>query len=168
MTGSRRNNPKALVAEMILILVMAAAIGSSWNRKLLLQAWKGEAPEITKEGAGNRGDIPLPLGLMQVKELYERKEGVIVDARDSKSFADGHIAGARSLPLGELEARLPRFIADVPPTATIIAYCNGYGCHDSSELGVRLLRAGYRTVFVFEGGYPEWRDGNYPTEGGSR
>ena len=168
MTGSRRSNPKALVAEMVLILLVAATVGSVWNRKLLLQAWNGEVPAMTKRGAGNRADIPLPLGLMQVKELYDRKEALILDARVSESFAAGHIGGARSLPLGELEARLPRFIADVPPTTMIIAYCNGYGCRDSSELGARLLRAGYRTVFVFDGGYPEWRDSNYPTEGGSR
>ncbi len=168
MTGSRRRNSKALGAEMLLILLVAATIGSGWNRKLLLQAWKGEAPAMTKGGGENRTDVPLPLGLMQVKELYDRKEAVIVDARDSETFAAGHIAGSRSLPLGEFDVRLPRFIADVQPTEMIIVYCNGYGCHDSSELGAKLLGAGYRTVYVFEGGYPEWRDGNYPTEKGMR
>ena len=168
MTGSRRRNSKVLGAEMLLILLVAAAIGGAWNRKLLLQAWKGEAPAMSKGGMGNRADIPLPLGLMQVKELYDRKEAVIVDARDSETFDAGHIAGARSLTLGEFDDMLPRFISDVPPTAMIIVYCNGYGCHDSSELGARLLRAGYRSVFVFEGGYPEWRDANYPMERGRR
>ena len=168
MTGSRRSNPQKLAAEMVLILLVATAIGGVWNRKLLLQAWKGEAPAVSKEGEGNHAGIPLPLGLMQVKALNDRKEAVIVDARDSETFAAGHITGARSLPLGEFDARLPRFISDVPPTAMIIVYCNGYGCHDSSELGARLLRAGYRSVFVFEGGYPEWRDANYPMERGRR
>ena len=72
------------------------------------------------------------------------------------------------MPLGEFEALLPSFIAKVPPRSILVIYCNGYDCHDSRELGAKLLRAGYRTVYVFEGGYPEWKDAGYPTKGGNR
>jgi rhodanese-related sulfurtransferase len=159
---------KALLVEMTAILLTAAMLGVAWNQKLLRQAWTGQAPAGTRESAQPRADIPLPLGLMQVKELFDQKAARFVDARDAKTYASGHIAGARSLPLGEIDARLPRFIADVPPAATLVVYCNGYDCHDSRELGVKLLRAGYRSVYVFDGGYPEWRDAGYPAEGGKR
>ena len=51
---------------------------------------------------------------------------------------------------------------EVPRPRTIIAYCSGYGCPDSFDLGVQLLAEGYLDVRVFEGGLPEWRDADLP------
>lgn len=105
---------------------------------------------------------------MQVKEFFDRGEAVIVDARSPETFAKGHIRGARSLPVGEAERRLPELSRQVPKDAMLVVYCNGFGCHDSMELGKKLQQAGYEQVFVYEGGYPEWRDAGYPTEGGQQ
>jgi rhodanese-related sulfurtransferase len=168
MTHPRPTHTKTLLAEMAAILVTAALLGVAWNHKLLFQAWTGQAPTATRESAQTKAEIVLPLGLMQVKELYDRNEALFIDARDAMTYAAQHIKEARSLPLVEIDAQLPRFIAEVPAAVTLVAYCNGYDCHDSRELGARLLRAGYRSVYVFEGGYPEWRDAGYPTEGGKR
>jgi rhodanese-related sulfurtransferase len=159
-----------LCREMAAILLVAAVLGVAWNRTLLHNAWTGGAPAVTLAGESPlvTAKVPLPLGLMQVKELYDRKEAIIVDARDAGAFAAGHIKGALSLPVGEVAARLPRFQRDVPATATLVVYCNGYGCHDSMELGKKLLEAGCRTVYVFEGGFPEWGGAGYPTAKGER
>jgi rhodanese-related sulfurtransferase len=153
---------------MAAIVCMAVIVGIAWNHKLLHHAWTGQAPAGMTANGEPQADIPLPLGLMQVKELFDSKEALFVDARDAGTFAAGHIAGAVSLPLGEFEARLPRFGTTAPPKRLLVVYCNGYDCHDSRDLGARLLRAGYRTVYVFEGGYPEWRDAGYPTEVGKQ
>ncbi len=159
-----------LLAEITTIVLLAAALGIAWNHTLLYNAWTGKGPTTDTAGkeAVSQGGVPLPLGLMQVKELFDRREALFVDARDASAFAAGHIAGAVSLPLGEYAARLPRFIAQVPRGTTLVAYCNGYDCHDSRDLGARLLEAGYRTVYVFEGGFPEWRDAGYATAGEKR
>ena len=158
-----------LMIEMACIILVASALGVAWNHRLLSSVWSGRAvatmaPKLTT----GRKSTPLPLGLIQVKELYDRREAVLVDARDGAAFAAGHIAGAYSLPVGEAEARSGRFRERVPSSTTIVAYCNGYDCHDSRELGEKLVGWGYGTVYVFEGGYPEWRDAGYPTEGGTR
>jgi rhodanese-related sulfurtransferase len=170
MIDAEKAHRNGLLAEMTAIFLIAAALGIAWNHKLLYNAWTGNAPAGAPAGElpQARGDAPLPLGLMQVKELYDRKEAVIVDARDEKSIAAGHIAEAVALPVGEFEARLSRFKRSVPLEYPLVVYCNGYDCHDSMELGKKLLLAGYRTVYVFEGGFPEWRDAGYPTAGGKR
>ena len=106
---------------------------------------------------------------MQVKELADGGGALIVDAREPSSFAAGHISGARSLPLGEAgRPAAARFREDVPKGKTIIVYCNGFSCHDSLELGKLLMKWGYPAVYVYEGGYPEWRDAGYPVERGTR
>ncbi len=168
MTRPRQTHNKALVAGIAAIFLLAALLGIAWNQQLLRQAWTGQAPTGTTAGAQPQADIPLPLGLMQVKELFDRKAVRFVDARDAESYASGHIIGAHSLPLRDFDTHLPRFIAEVPPAVKLVVYCNGYDCHDSRELGVKLLRAGYRSVYVFDGGYPEWRDAGYPAEEGKR
>ena len=158
-----------LGAEMALIFLLAAAAGIAWNHRLLSDAWSGKAVRASQQSAPStqQGTTPLPLGLMQVKELYDRKEALIVDARDNPSFAAGHISGALSLPLVDVAAGLAAFRTKAPPTATIVVYCNGFNCHDSMDLGSRLLGVGYRKVFVFLGGYPEWRDAGYPIAEGT-
>jgi rhodanese-related sulfurtransferase len=158
-----------LAAEMALIVLAATAIGIAWNHRLLYNAWTGRAPAAghSAPAASALLDIPLPLGLMQAKELYDRNEALFVDARDFRSFSSGHIQKAVSLPAGTSDIRIPIFIDSVPLATTLVVYCNGYDCRDSRDLGTKLLKAGYRKVYVFEGGWPEWHDAGFPAGGSS-
>jgi len=153
-------------AEIALILVISALAGVAWNRTLLTSAWRGELTQQA-EAAPAADQLPMPVALAQVKDLHEARQAVIVDARSAASFAEGHITGAIALPLEEARKHpsLPS-LARVPKDATIIAYCNGFSCHDSMELGKLVMRAGYASVYVYEGGFPEWRDAGYPTAKG--
>jgi len=162
-----RNTARKLFLEMAVIVLVAAAAGAIWNREMLYVVWTGASGETVKPvpASADQGGIPLPAGLMQVKEMYDRKEAVFVDARDEFAFAGGHIRGALSLPLGQFEAKSAEFAGKVPFTAEVVVYCNGYGCHDSMTVGKKLMSKGYRQVYVFEGGYPEWKDGKLPVEG---
>lgn len=81
-----------------------------------------------------------------------RGEAVLIDVRPPEEFAAGHIDGARSIPIDELERRL----SELPADREIVAYCRGPFCayaHDA----VRQLRAAGRTARRLEEGWPEWR-----------
>ncbi len=156
---------RTLLKEMAVIIIVAAIIGLAWNRRMLVESWTGMVNRPAPAASPAAARLPLPLGIMQVKELFDRGEGYLLDARDAVTFAGGHLKGARSFPLGEFEARLPEFLKQVPKTMPLIIYCNGYGCHDSMDLGKKLIQAGYWEIFVFEGGYPEWQEAGYPVEG---
>lgn len=153
---------------MAVIVLVAAAVGIAWNFRLLRDVWRGNAsaPSAPSSTAPNAPPEPLPLGLMQVRELAASKEAIVIDARDRDAFRKGHISGAFSLPLGEADRLLPAFAAKTPKEKLLVVYCNGYDCHDSKTLGRRLLTAGFGQVFVFEGGFPEWRDAGYPVAQG--
>ena len=77
---------------------------------------------------------------------------MLVDVRPSEEFEAGHIEGARSIPLAELERRL----AELPPDREIVAYCRGPFCAYAHEAVRRLNDAG-RTARRLEDGWPEWR-----------
>ncbi len=77
---------------------------------------------------------------------------VVLDVRPAAEFAAGHIPGAISIPIDQLERRL----AELPGGAEVVAYCRGPYCvfaHDA----VRLLRAHGRAARRLTGGMPEWR-----------
>jgi rhodanese-related sulfurtransferase len=81
-----------------------------------------------------------------------RGDAVLIDVRPQEEFAAGHIDGARSIPLDELERRL----SELPADREIVAYCRGPFCAYAHE-AVRQLRAAGRTARRLEEGWPEWR-----------
>lgn len=168
MNQSKKKIP--LLAEMAIIVAIASVIGIGWNQKILRHVLAGKpmptpAKTATTPQPANV-PTPLPLGLEQAKDLHDRKEATFIDARDGKDYAAGHIKGAFSLPLGEFESGLTRLKGVAKPETTLVVYCNGFDCHDSTDLGNRLIKAGYGNVYVYLGGYPEWKDAGYAIEGG--
>jgi rhodanese-related sulfurtransferase len=81
-----------------------------------------------------------------------RGDAVLIDVRPPEEFAAGHIDGARSIPIDELERRL----SELPADREIVAYCRGPFCAYAHE-AVRQLRAAGRTARRLEEGWPEWR-----------
>jgi rhodanese-related sulfurtransferase len=160
-------NPLSRIClDALLMAALGATLGLAVNHRLVSDAFSGKlvaSPVV----AGSVDRLPQPVLLVEVREIA-KAGGVLVDARDGALYADGHLPGAVSLPLGEVEAQLPGFRQKVDSGKTLIAYCNGYGCPDSFDLGMRLLKEGYRDVRVFEGGLPEWRDAGLPLEKGGR
>jgi rhodanese-related sulfurtransferase len=77
---------------------------------------------------------------------------VLVDVRPAEEYAAGHIDGARSIPLEELEQRL----TELPEDAEIVAYCRGPFCAYAHE-AVRRLRSTGRSARRLDDGWPEWR-----------
>jgi rhodanese-related sulfurtransferase len=98
---------------------------------------------------------PLMIGLDMVGRYHEAGAALIVDARDSGSFAEGHIPGAVNVPYGE--ATPDAVEALDPGDRPIIVYCGGDGCEISIDLAWDLIGYGHDRVAVYEGGFPEWR-----------
>ena len=88
-------------------------------------------------------------------------DAVVVDLRPPDEFEAGHIAGALSIPLPELEARL----AELPDGVEVVAYCRGPYCAMSPQAVALLERAGRRARRL-EDGYPEWRLAGLPVQAG--
>lgn len=93
-----------------------------------------------------------------------------LDARRSSEFAEGHIAGAWSTPVWEvdLDDRLLSFKAARRPGSEdpIVIYCSGGDCRDSHLLAEKLLGEGYFHLLIFHDGYPAWVAQGRPVEKG--
>lgn len=83
-----------------------------------------------------RGQVPVdPLDRESLLERVRNDEVTIIDVRPEEEYANGHIPGAISMPIDELEARL----AELPPDQEIVAYCRGPYCVLSGQ-AVQFLR----------------------------
>lgn len=91
--------------------------------------------------------------------LMQKREVVVLDVRPTLEYKQGYIKGAISVPLEKLE----NYLAKIPESKTIVAYCRGpYGV--MSFDAVKLISAkGYRGVRLDEG-FPEWRLRGFPVE----
>jgi len=83
----------------------------------------------------------------------------LIDVRPPEEFAAGHIAGAISLPLAELENRL----AELPRDREVVAYCRGPYCVLAIEAVTRLKEQGF-TALRLSDGVPDWRANGLPVE----
>jgi len=99
---------------------------------------------------------------LTLDELYARlhePELVILDVRPALEYRQGHIPGARSIPVDELQTRL----SELPPTQEIIAYCRGPYCVFADEAVETLVANGFQARRLREG-YPDWKLANLPIE----
>ena len=72
------------------ILLVAAAVGSG---AMLL--WP-----LLRGGAGG-GSVST----LEATQLINRQDALVLDVREAARYAEGHILGAKNVPLGELERR---------------------------------------------------------------
>jgi rhodanese-related sulfurtransferase/predicted transcriptional regulator len=108
--------------------------------------------EVERAAYDYLGEDVETIGREDLRERLARGDVVLIDVRPPEEFAAGHIEGARSIPLAELERRL----AELPPDREIVAYCRGPFCAYAHEAVRRLNDAG-RTARRLEDGWPEWR-----------
>ncbi len=163
---------KRIGLEACVLIAFGALFGLTLNHQLIVDAFTGHLASplrsTTQERSASQESVPaalpMPVLIDEVPQLIA-SGGWLVDARSPELFAMGSIDGALSLPLVDIDAFLPDFLARVAKDQVIIIYCSGFGCPDSFDLGVLLIELGYQDVRVFEGGYPEWRDAGLPVAG---
>jgi rhodanese-related sulfurtransferase/predicted transcriptional regulator len=108
--------------------------------------------EVERASREYLGEDVDTIGREDLMERLRRGDVVLVDVRPTEEYEAGHIEGARSIPLAELERRL----AELPPEAEVVAYCRGPFCAYAHE-AVRQLRAEGRSASRLTEGWPEWR-----------
>jgi rhodanese-related sulfurtransferase len=108
--------------------------------------------EVERAARNYLGDGVEAITREELIERLRRGDVVVVDVRPEDEFAAGHIDGARSIPIEELEQRL----SELPADREVVAYCRGPFCAYAHE-AVRQLHATGRAARRLEDGWPEWR-----------
>ncbi len=103
-----------------------------------------------------------------------KKGATLYDTRSAEEYGAKHIQGAKLVPYHEkshkevgFDAAKDQFdLSKVVPdkNATVIFACNGAECWKSYKAAAAAIKAGYRQVYWFRGGFPEWSLKGLPTE----
>lgn len=91
------------------------------------------------------------------EKLKGKDRPLLLDVRQPEEFRNGHIAGARLIPLGEL----PKHIQELPQGKEIVCVCaSGNRSTSASKM---LMQAGY-PVLNLQGGMFGWRQAGLPVK----
>jgi rhodanese-related sulfurtransferase/DNA-binding transcriptional ArsR family regulator len=117
-----------------------------------------EVDRIMRSYFGQRDELE-PVRRDELLERAKMGTVIVLDVRPAEEYRAGHIPGAMSVPVDQLEQRL----ADLPADKEIVAYCRGPYCVMSYN-AVEALRARGRNARRLVDGFPEWRAEGLPIE----
>jgi rhodanese-related sulfurtransferase len=120
-----------------------------------------EVEQVTDLYLRKRDELQ-PVTRKELRRLVRDDLVTVIDARPREEYEAGHIPGALSVPVAELERRL----SEIPKDREVIAYCRGPYCVYSLEAVTLLRKRGYRARRA-DDGFPDWRTGGLPVESGT-
>jgi rhodanese-related sulfurtransferase len=119
--------------------------------RLLAEKRLADIGQITRRFLDGREGLEA-VNREELVERVRRMSVTVIDVRPIEEFEAGHIPGAISVPLKELELRLAEF----PKDKEIVAYCRGPYCVLAIQAVEALHAKGYRAVRL-EDGVQDWR-----------
>jgi rhodanese-related sulfurtransferase len=128
----------------------------------------GSAPEPRK--AGEQKDLLLSRFPPHADKPFVEISGddaawlaargvLVVDARRTKVYEEGHVAGARNISPweGDADAKITALVNEARDGALpVVVYCSGGDCEDSHMLAQRLYGGGFNNLLVYKDGWPDW------------
>ncbi len=111
-------------------------------------------PALTS-GGGASGLNPT-----QVVQLMNREKATVVDVCEPGEFAQGHILGAKNLPLGQLQAQLAQTVKN-KATPLVLVCASGMRSRGAVAIAKKL---GYENAHSLVGGMGAWRSASLPVE----
>ncbi|CEG22945.1 Thiosulfate sulfurtransferase GlpE [Planococcus massiliensis] len=88
--------------------------------------------------------------LTQEQFIEGYRKAQLIDVREPKEFAGGHILGARNLPQSQLRQRYKEIRADKP------VYLYDQNGARSGRVALFLKKQGYTQLYQLQGGFKQW------------
>jgi rhodanese-related sulfurtransferase/predicted transcriptional regulator len=132
------------------VFELCAAIRSVAERRL------ADLERLVEQHFGDRSQ-PEPVGMRDLLHRARSEDVIILDARPANEYQAGHIAGAISVPVDELQSRLRA----LPPDKEYVAYCRGPYCV-YADRAVEILLKSRRRARRLAAGFPEWQAAGFP------
>jgi rhodanese-related sulfurtransferase/predicted transcriptional regulator len=120
-----------------------------------------EVERLAQAYLGRRDGLQ-PISRRELADRLRDGDVTVIDVRPAPEYEAGHVAGARSLPIGELRRRLDALRSDIE----VVAYCRGPYCVYADD-AVRLLQHRGFHARRLEDGFPEWKRAGLPVAVGS-
>lgn len=93
-------------------------------------------------------------------QLINREKAVVIDVSEPEEFAAAHVNGAKNVPLGQLEERLPQVVKN--KALPLVLVC-AKGARAQRAVAV-AKKLGYENAQALAGGLKAWREASLPVE----
>ena len=93
-------------------------------------------------------------------QLINREKAVVIDVCEAEEFAAGHVGGAKNVPLGQLEERLPTVVKN-KAVPVVLVCASGARANRAVAIAKKL---GYDNAQAMAGGLKAWREASLPVE----
>lgn len=98
----------------------------------------------------------------KAKDMLEHQNILIIDVRNKDAYNEGHINGAKNIPLDQLDKRMTKLSRD----KDIVVYCQ------TGSRSIRAIRkleiAGFTRLYHMHQGLRGWKNLGYPYGKGQR
>lgn len=119
-----------------------------------------EFERLVQQHFGHRANAEA-VSMAELLKRARSKAVTILDTRPASEYLAGHIAGAISVPIDDLQQRL----RTLTKSKEYVAYCRGPYCV-YADRAVAMLRASGRRARRLTDGFPEWRLAGLPVSDG--
>ncbi len=160
--SSRREDSLKLLLEQKLKDSLLAVQKDSLKRvQDSVKAAKQKTEDSLKNTQTQSQDIakPVDIKIDFAKALFDKKHRFI-DARDVSDFDAGHIQGALNIPYHDLEKYREK-LNSLPKDQVYVTYCSS-ACDVSIDMAYAMVKMGFKKVYIFHGGWDEWKNAGYP------
>lgn len=99
-----------------------------------------------------------------VLRRFQDGSAILIDARDEKYYAEGHIPGAVNLPAARFGEVFATVGETLPRDFSLIVYCQGEPCDESLDVLENLQILEFTDLSIYKGGWQEWEKMNLPAE----
>ncbi len=99
---------------------------------------------------------------VELKSLLANGNCCLVDVREPVEHSEAHVAGARLIPLGQLEQR----VAEIDRTCPVVVMCQGG--KRGAEAQAKLAKLGLTDVRNLDGGILAWQSAGLPVTESAR
>lgn len=151
----------------VMFLVVFAAAGAVFagpypdDMMQKITAMKADA-EAKKDMPASLPDIHVVNGA-EAKKLLDGKKAVFLDNRVKTQYDTEKIPGAQWFFCDDM-VKDPSMADKLDKNKEYVLYCNGTHCWRSPATALMLQHLGFKKIYWYREGLPDWKKRGYPTE----
>lgn len=154
--------PRLLVVLTVLVFVLSACAAPTPTPVAVMNSSSsgmGHGMHPTSDPNVEMPVLPMSVSVQEAKEMYDNG-AFVLDVREKDEWNTGHIQGAMSAPLGEIEMHFSHLPKDRP----VLVICRS---GNRSQAGRDILREqGFTNATSVDGGMLDWIANGYPVTTG--
>lgn len=152
------------ITVLFVLGIITYALASSWSPDVIakVKQLKDLASE-KKEMPASIPGVKIITGQELKKWMDSKKKFVLSDNRVKEQYDAERIKGAQWLLADHLLAD-PTLAGKLNKDDVIVLYCNGITCWRSPAAAIMLQSLGFKNLYWYRDGLPDWKKDKYPTE----